>query len=179
MADENENTQASEEISSKPDYTPIRINQLTRVDRYGDNDTLLLGRPRPSSTAYTTVRQTVSDLTAQVYEDVMAYAAETSSIISSRTQLEEKGQQGQLGQIQLVGATTIYDIDRDVQDLVSSSVKTLGDQAIGGNKAFETSPSLGNQVSISSVQDNQFVTYGQVKEYVIQSFPMDGVVYSP
>ena len=87
MADENENTQASEEISSKPDYTPIRINQLTRVDRYGDNDTLLLGRPRPSSTAYTTVRQTVSDLTAQVYEDVMAYAAETSSIISSRTQL--------------------------------------------------------------------------------------------
>ena len=66
-----------------------------------------------------------------------------------------------------------------MQDLVSSSVKTLGDQAIGGNKAFETSPSLGNQVSISSVQDNQFVTYGQVKEYVIQSFPMDGVVYSP
>lgn len=184
MADENEETPATgnegtptAEISSRPDYTPIRINQLARAERYEGDDMILLARPR-SSTAYTTVRQTLSGLSSQIYADVMAYVAETSGIISSRQQLRDKGDAGDLGTTQLVGAKTIYDIDSDVSAIKDQFVNTTGDQAIGGNKTFYDLVLQSGPVEISSLRQDQFVTYGQVQEYTRLFYPDNAIAYS-
>ena len=63
-----------ETVQTQPEYTPIRISQLARVEEYKGTDRLLLARQRGGegvNAAYTTVTQAISSLSNQVYNEAM------------------------------------------------------------------------------------------------------------